>query len=90
MNFKETLQRYHISPLKYSSGETLNEKDYVELYLILSKYFIAQNIVFNSKIPSANNNLLEKVVSNYKRSLIKPDVEDVMDALMEQKGELVI
>lgn len=90
MNFKETLQRYHISPLQYSNGETLNEKDYVELYLILTKYFTAQNIVLNSKVPEVNNNLLEKVASNYKRSLIKPDVEDVMDALMEQKGELVI
>lgn len=90
MNFKETLQRYHISPLQYGNGETLNEKDYVELYLILTKYFTAQNIVFNSKVPEVNNNLLEKVASNYKRSLIKPDVEDVMDALMEQKGELVI
>ena len=90
MNFKETLQRYHISPLQYGNGETLNEKDYVELYLILTKYFTAQNIVLNSKVPEVNNNLLEKVASNYKRSLIKPDVEDVMDALMEQKGELVI
>lgn len=90
MNFKETLQRYHISPLQYANGEALNEKDYVELYLILTKYFTAQNIVFNSKVPEVNNNLLEKVASNYKRSLIKPDVEDVMDALMEQKGELVI
>ena len=90
MNFKETLERYHVSPLKYSDGTELNEKDYKDLYILLLKYFTAQRIVSKNKMPEINSEIVSKAEQNYSRALIKQNFEDIMDCLMEQKGGLVL
>lgn len=89
MEFKELLQRYHVSPLRYEDGTELVEKDYKNLYLILKKYFIAQKMILNKDEPAISQNLISKAEKNNECSLISPDVEDIMDILMEQKGGIV-
>ena len=46
MNFKEILQRYHVSPLQYDDGVELQESDYVDLYVVLMKYYFIRKDKF--------------------------------------------
>ena len=89
MEFKDILRRYHISPLQYEDGVELNESDYMTLYQILGKYY-AVNSYLNKRVPKTDTNVLKKIENYCRRSLITPEVEDVMDVIMEQKGGKVL
>lgn len=88
--FKELLQRYHISPLQYQDGTELNESDYFNLAEMLLKYYYSRNIMNCTKIPKISDNLRKKVTSHCQRSLLGFELEDLMDILMEQNGGMVI
>lgn len=91
MDFKETLQRYHISPLQYDDGTELNEKDYNELATVLLKYYYAKQLMGNSfKMPKIPDNLMKRANQHIKRSLLEVDLESIMDVLMEQNGGNVL
>lgn len=84
MCFKEILQRYHISPLKYDDGVELEERDYVNLFTILSKYFTIKQKVEGGNLPVIKEQLIAKVESTIKNSLVPFEPEELMDILMEQ------
>lgn len=84
MYFKEILQRYHISPLKYDDGVELEERDYVNLFTILSKYFTIKQKVEGGNLPVIKEQLIAKVESTIKNSLVPFEPEELMDILMEQ------
>lgn len=90
MNFKETLQRYHVSPLQYSDGKELEEKDYFVLGTILLKYYyVRKTLQEGTKVPKIPEAVLRKCDDYVKRSLIGADAESLMDMLMEQGGIVV-
>lgn len=91
MDIKETLERYHISPLRYEDGTELSEKDYISLFEFMTKYFYAKNALSeNKKSYSIPENLINQVDRLKKFALIPPVFEDVMDILMKQTGGQVI
>jgi len=91
MDFKETLQRYHISPLQYDDGVELQEKDYYELATVLLKYYYSKQLMGNTcKIPKIPEPLAKRANQHIKRSLLDVDLESIMDVLMEQTGGKVI
>jgi len=90
MDFRETLKRYHISPLQYDDGVELNEIDYNSLFVILQKYFFAKNMLDSSRVPQIPDNLKHKAEVRCKKALLAPDLEDLMDILMEQEGGNVL
>lgn len=90
MQFREILQRYHISPLKYDDGTELGEKDYCSLFVILQKYFLSRKIIGQEKVFASMDKLIKKAEQSYERSLLPLEVEDVMDILMEQTAENVV
>ena len=87
MTFKKILMRYHISPLTYENGEQLEEKDYTDLFKILQKYFAIKQITENSDIPQVNKELLNRVIKTQEKSLIPFEPEELMDILMQKKGD---
>lgn len=91
MDIKETLKRYHISPLRYEDGTELSEKDYISLFEFMTKYFYAKNTLSeNKKSYSIPENLINQVERLQKFALIPASFDDVMDILMEQTGGQVI
>lgn len=90
MEFKEILQRYHISPLRFDDGVELSERDYFDLAVILQKYYLAKKMTGSTRIPKIPDNLVEKTQKNFKRSLLPMEVENIMDMLMEQTGGNVL
>lgn len=91
MNFKETLQRYHISPLRYGDGVELEEKDYFSLATMLMKYFYGRQLLSDStKVPKIPEVLAKRCSDHVKRSLLDVDLESIMDILMEQEGGSVL
>ena len=91
MDFKETLQRYHISPLQYDDGTELNEKDYNELATVLLKYYYAKQLLGSCfKMPKIPDTLMKRANQHIKRSLLEVDLESIMDVLMEQTGGNVL
>ena len=90
MDFRETLKRYHISPLQYEDGTELNEIDYGSLFMVLQKYYFAKNMLESTRIPQISENLKHKVEVRCKKALLSPDFEDLMDILMEQEGGNVL
>lgn len=90
MEFKEVLQRYHISPLKYDDDTLLTESDYFDLANILLRYYYSKKIMGCQKLPKITDNLIKKVDNHCKRSLLGIDLESLMDILMEQNGGNVL
>lgn len=90
MEFRDILQRYHISPLKYEDDSELAESDYYDLAGLLLRYYYAKNIVGCQKIPRINDTLIKRVQDHCKRSLLGVDIESLMDILTEQKGGNVL
>ena len=90
MDFRETLKRYHISPLRYEDGTELNEIDYGSFFMVLQKYYFAKNMLDSFRIPQIPENLKHKVEVRCKKALLAPDLEDLMDILMEQEGGNVL
>lgn len=90
MCFKEILQRYHIAPLKYDDGVELEERDYVNLFTILSKYFTIKQKVEGCNLPVIKEHLIAKVESAIKNSLVPFEPEELMDILMEQTTKEVL
>lgn len=86
MEFKEILQRYHISPLQYQDGVELNESDYFNLAELLLKYYYSKNIMGCTKIPKITDVLKKRVTNHCQRSLLGFELEDLMDILTEQTG----
>lgn len=90
MNVKEILQRYHVSPLQYDDGVELQESDYVDLYVLLMKYYFVKQRLGSGRVPKIPDNLINKVESHCKRSLLPITEEDCLDILMEQTGGKVL
>lgn len=88
MQFKEILMRYHISPLQYEDGVQLEERDYLDLFKILQKYYAIKQITENSDIPQVNKDLMNKVIKTNEKSLIPFEPEELMDILMQKKGDI--
>ena len=90
MDFRETLRRYHISPLQYENGQELTENDYSQLFGILQKYYYAKTMCGYTRTPVIPENLKNRVINLQKRSLFDLTSEEIMDTLMEFEGEKVI
>lgn len=89
MTFKEILMRYHISPLQYQDGKELEERDYLDMFRMLLKYYNIRNVTEGFDIPKVDAMLMKRVVKNYETSLIPFEPEELMDILMQKKGEMV-
>lgn len=90
MKFVDVLERYHISPLKYEDNTVLDEKDYANLYDVLSKYFFMKRC-FNSNVPKINLEEAEKKVDFLKKnSLIEITEEDILDLIVGVDNKLVV
>jgi len=90
MEFREILKRYHISPLKYDDDTELSESDYGFLFSILSKYYIAKQCLGN-RVPKIDEEGMRNKIENYcKRTLVLPEIEDLMDILMNQNKGAVL
>ena len=87
MTFKEILMRYHISPLQYQDGKELEERDYLDLFRIMLKYYAIRNVTEKFDIPKVDGNLMKRVIKNYETSLIPFEPEELLDILMQKKGE---
>ena len=90
MDFKDILQRYHISPLKYDDNTLLTESDYFELSNMLLKYYYSKKILGCQKLPKISDKLINRVDNHCKRSLLDIELTDLMDILMEQEGGNVL
>ena len=84
MKFNEILRRYHVSPLKYEDGTELEEKDYRELYKILSKYYYIRGELYKG-----DERLIRRLDSNVKNAIIPLEPEEQMDVLMEIDNEVI-
>ena len=90
MEFKEILQRYHISPLMYEDGTKLTESDYFDLANMLLRYYYSKSLMDSQKLPRINDTLINRVKNYCNRSLLGIDLECLMDILMEQTGGNVL
>ena len=89
MNFQDVLKRYHISPLKYEDNVLLNEKDYKDLYKMLTRYFVIKGVSWNFLIQETND-LQKKVERIFNNTLIPFTEEEMMDILTDQYEEAVL
>jgi len=90
MTFVDILRRYHIEPLQYSDGTELNERDYVRMYDILSKYFLMKRY-FKDNISNVDfDEAVKKINFMKNNSLLPITEEDVMDMLEGIEENLVI
>ena len=86
MAFKEILKRYHISPLQYEDGKELTERDYLELFKFLMKYYCIRGIFDkNFVIPSVPMDSMDKVKRCAEKSLLPLTEEECLDILMKTK-----
>ena len=90
MKFTDCLKRYHISPLNYNDGTELDERDYLELYKMLHRYFEMKELLLIKEKWQIDEYILDKIRATIKNSLIPMEEQDVMDILMEQKTNIVI
>ena len=90
MEFKEILQRYHISPLQYQDGTVLTESDYFDLANLLLRYYYSKSLMDCQKLPKINGTLIKRAQDHCKRCLLGIDLESLMDILTEQKGGNVL
>ena len=84
MKFKEILSRYHISPLMYQDGVELDEKDYRDLYKILTKYYYIKDELY-----SVDEQLIKRLNYNMQNSIMSLEPEEKMDVLMEISNEVL-
>ena len=83
MKFVDFLRRYHISPLKYEDERVLIQKDYMDLYIMLSNYFKMKEILGKFKNEDLiNEQAVKSIEFAMKNSLIEPDEAEIMDKLM--------
>ena len=88
MKFTDVLKRYHISPLKYEDDRFLVERDYVDLFKILIKYFVIKSSYEDvKKLFDELNRKKEFVLKN---TLLDLSEEELIDVLMGQNTNVVI
>ena len=84
MKFKEILRRYHISPLLYDDKTELEEKDYRDLYKLLTKYYYIRGELF-----SVDEKQIKKMEFRMRNSLIPLEPEEQLDVLMDIDSEVL-
>ena len=88
MKFTDVLKRYHISPLKYEDDRMLVEKDYIDLFKILTKYFVMK--FSYEDIKKMFDELNKKKEFVLKNILLDLSEEELIDILMGQNTSVVI
>lgn len=88
MKFTDVLKRYHIAPLKYDDNRILVEKDYLDLFKILMKYFVMKFSFEDMK--SMFDELSKKKEFTLKNMLLNLSEEEMIDILMGQNSNIVV
>ena len=82
MKFIEFLRRYHIAPLKYDDDRLLVEKDYEDLFVMLTRYEKARELCGCDIKQPLDESLIKSAEFSIKNSIISPNICDIMDILM--------
>lgn len=88
MKFTDVLKRYHVSPLKYEDDRILVEKDYVDLFKMLMKYFVMKSSYEDMK--KIFDELSKKKEFTLKNILLELSEEEMIDVLMGQNTSIVV
>lgn len=88
MKFTDVLKRYHIAPLKYDDNRILVEKDYLDFFKILMKYFVMKFSFEDMK--SMFDELSKKKEFTLKNMLLNLSEEEMIDILMGQNSNIVV
>lgn len=88
MKFVDVLKRYHVSPLKYEDDRILVEKDYMDLFKMLMKYFVMKSSYDDMK--KILDELSKKKEFTLKNILLELSEEEMIDVLMGQNTSIVV
>ena len=84
MRFRNILRRYGISPLRYEDNKELDEKDYKDLYILLTKYFYIQGNAYELE-----PELVSKLKNKISLAVIPLTDEEKLDILIGLEKEVL-